>query len=57
MELWSPPKQRIYVDMDGVMINSRDNTKRMEGKVGLVWSERGEDGYLFSDGQALHGNV
>ena len=31
---------RIYVDMDGVMINSRDNAKRMEGKVGLVWSER-----------------
>ena len=26
--------------MDGVMINSRDNAKRMEGKVGLVWSER-----------------
>jgi hypothetical protein len=48
--IWSPPKQRIYVDMDGVMINlvppsngrinSRDNAKRMEGKVGLVWSER-----------------
>jgi len=40
MELWSPPKQRIYVDMDGVMINSRDNAKRMEGKVAMVWSER-----------------
>jgi len=40
MNLWSPPKLRIYVDMDGVMINSRDNAKRMEGKVGLVWSER-----------------
>ena len=40
MKLWSPPKLRIYVDMDGVMINSRDNAKRMEGKVGLVWSER-----------------
>jgi hypothetical protein len=24
----------------GVMINSRDNAKRMEGKVALVWSER-----------------
>lgn len=40
MKLWSPPKLLIYVDMDGVMINSRDNAKRMEGKVGLVWSER-----------------
>ncbi len=40
MKLWSPPKLRIYVDMDGVMINSRDNAKRMEGKVGLIWSER-----------------
>ena len=40
MKLWIPPKLRIYVDMDGVMINSRDNAKRMEGKVGLVWSER-----------------
>jgi predicted nucleic-acid-binding Zn-ribbon protein len=40
MKLWNPPKLRIYVDMDGVMINSRDNAKRMEGKVGLVWSER-----------------
>jgi len=39
MKLWSSPKLRIYVDMDGVMINSRDNVKRMEGKVGLVWSE------------------
>ena len=40
MKLWNPPKLRIYVDMDGVMINSRDNAKRMEGKVGLVWSVR-----------------
>jgi len=32
--------ERIYTDMDGVMINSRDNSKRMEGKVGLVWSKR-----------------
>ncbi len=52
MELWNPPKQRIYVDMDGVMINSRDNAKRMEGKVGLVWSERElvkEDTYSLTD--------
>ena len=27
-------------DMDGVMINSRDNSKRMEGKVAVVWSKR-----------------
>ena len=26
--------------MDVVMINSRNNVKRMEGKVALVWSER-----------------
>jgi hypothetical protein len=52
MKLWSPPKLRIYVDMDGVMINSRDNAKRMEGKVGLVWSERElvkEDTYSLTD--------
>jgi hypothetical protein len=52
MELWHPPKQRIYVDMDGVMINSRDNVKRMEGKVGLVWSERElvkADTYFLTD--------
>jgi hypothetical protein len=40
MNLWSPAKSRIYVDMDGVMINSRENARRMEGKVALVWSER-----------------
>ena len=34
------PAEGIYTDMDGVMINSRDNPKRMEGKVGLVWSKR-----------------
>ena len=52
MELWNPAKQRIYVDMDGVMINSCDNAKRMEGKVGLVWSERElvkEDTYSLTD--------
>jgi hypothetical protein len=40
MEVWEQPAERIYTDMDGVMINSRDNSKRMEGKVGLVWSKR-----------------
>jgi len=30
----------IYMDMDGVMINSRDNAKRMEGKVAVVWTNR-----------------
>jgi len=40
MEVWEEPAERIYTDMDGVMINSRDNSKRMEGKVGLVWSKR-----------------
>jgi hypothetical protein len=52
MELFSPPKERIYVDMDGVMINSRDNAKRMEGKVALVWSDRElvkEDTYSLID--------
>ena len=43
METWDEqhklPK-RIYMDMDGVMINSRDNSKRMEGKVAVVWSKR-----------------
>jgi len=40
MEVCETPPERIYMDMDGVMINSRDGSKRMEGKVGLVWSER-----------------
>lgn len=40
MEVLEEPAERIYADMDGVMINSRDNSKRMEGKVGLVWSKR-----------------
>lgn len=40
IEVWEEPAERIYTDMDGVMINSRDNPKRMEGKVGLVWSKR-----------------
>ena len=52
MKLWGPPRLRMDVDMDGVMINSRDNAKRMEGKVGLVWSERElvkEDTYSLTD--------
>jgi len=39
-ELNEQPQIQIYADMDGVMINSRDNAKRMEGKVAMVWSER-----------------
>jgi hypothetical protein len=31
-EAGEQPAERIYTDMDGVMINSRDNSKRMEGK-------------------------
>jgi hypothetical protein len=34
MEVEAEPPERIY--MDGVMINS----KRMEGKVAIVWSKR-----------------
>jgi len=40
IQLNEKPQVRIYADMDGVMINSRDNAKRMEGKVAMVWSER-----------------
>jgi hypothetical protein len=40
MEVWEEPAERVYMDMDGVMINSRDNKKRMEGKVSVVWSKR-----------------
>lgn len=39
-QLEDKPQIRIYADIDGVMINSRDNAKRMEGKVALLWSER-----------------
>lgn len=39
-QLSDNPQVRIYADMDGVMINSRENAKRMEGKVAMVWSER-----------------
>lgn len=40
MEVWDDIMNRIYMDLDGVMINSRDNTKRMEGKVAVLWSKR-----------------
>ena len=40
MEVWDDIMKRIYADLDGVMINSRDNNKRMEGKVAVVWSQR-----------------
>jgi hypothetical protein len=40
MEVWEQPAERIYTDMDGVLINCRDGTKRMEGKVAIVWSQR-----------------
>ena len=40
LEVWQEVMRRIYMDLDGVMINSRDNEKRMEGKVGVVWSKR-----------------
>ncbi len=40
MEVWDEIMERIYMDLDGVMINSRDNSKRMEGKVAMVWSKR-----------------
>jgi hypothetical protein len=40
MEVSDQPVALIYMDMDGVMINSRDNAKRMEGKVALVWTNR-----------------
>lgn len=52
MELNNQPQVRIYADMDGVMINSRDNKKRMEGKVCMVWSERemvNVDTYAITD--------
>lgn len=52
METWENLAERIYMDMDGVMINSRDNSKRMEGKVSVVWSKRElvkEDTYSLVD--------
>ena len=38
MEVSENPPEHIYTDMDGVMINSRDNQKRMEGKAAVVWT-------------------
>jgi hypothetical protein len=40
LKVWQELMRRIYMDLDGVMINSRDNKKRMEGKVAVVWSRR-----------------
>jgi hypothetical protein len=40
MEVWEDIVERVYMDLDGVMINSRENKKRMEGKVAVVWSKR-----------------
>ena len=40
MEVWDDIMKRIYMDLDGVLINSRENNKRMEGKVAVVWSKR-----------------
>lgn len=40
LKVWKELMRRIYMDLDGVMINSRDNKKRMEGKVAVVWSKR-----------------
>ena len=51
-QLSAKPQVMIYADMDGVMINSRDNAKRMEGKVAMVWSERelvNADSYAITD--------
>jgi hypothetical protein len=56
MEVWEDPPERIYMDMDGVMINSRDNSKRMEGKVAIVWSDRElvkADTYSLIDKRAM----
>jgi len=56
MEVWEDPPEHIYMDMDGVQINSRDGTKRMEGKVAIVWSERElakEDTYSLIDKRAM----
>jgi hypothetical protein len=52
LEVWNEFMKRIYMDLDGVMINSRDNHKRMEGKVAVVWSDRElvrEDTYSLVD--------
>jgi hypothetical protein len=38
---------QVAVDMDGVMINSRDNAKRMEGKLGMVGARASEGKHIF----------
>ena len=50
MKVNEQPAPLIYIDMDGVMINSRDKdsgsrgfplrAKRMEGKVAVIWTKR-----------------
>ena len=45
MEVSDQPFALIYMDMDGVMINSRDNAKRMEGKVAFGMLEMRESKY------------
>jgi hypothetical protein len=56
MEVWKAPPVLIYTDLDGVMINCRDGTKRMEGKVAIVWSSRElvkSDTYSLTDKRAM----
>lgn len=56
MEVWNTPEERVYIDLDGVMINSRDNKHRMEGKVAVVWSNReliGETSYCLVDKRVM----
>lgn len=56
MEVWDEIMERIYMDLDGVMINSRENKKRMEGKVAVVWSKRElvkKDTYSLVDKRVL----
>jgi hypothetical protein len=56
MEVWEQPVERLYTDMDGVLINCRDGTKRMEGKVAIVWSQRElvkSDTYSLVDKRAM----
>ena len=56
MEVWEDIVERIYMDLDGVMINSRENKKRMEGKVAVVWSKRElvkKDTYSLIDKRVL----
>ncbi len=52
MKVYDQPTTLIYIDMDGVMINSRDNAKRMGGKVAVIWTNRElvkSDTYALTD--------